>query len=330
MKIIFLSFILILIISCASNRAIDNETILFSVKSEPKLWIINVISTDTVCCARHVCILISYTPIYGKKYVSFYTSFWSENDQNFSSGFHSEEIPVQKNKLSFPIEIETILNDSIHDVSRLKFGRNTMKYQTTLYNDLTNNYFNFKMKGVFEKMLPYSISNGPMMGSILPINAKIKLSGNYKDQFRSDISMHVIHNPQEVMDKTKNNFIGFLDMRLTNENNCSILFETDGADYTAILNQSFWKNGINILQNNLSKIVPTKAENWQSSHSGKSYPLGYLITLPFDDKQILIKPTIDDQEIKSNQNSFWMGAVKLFDEEGGSIIGAGNLYILKQ
>jgi len=330
MKIIFLSFILILIISCASNRAIDNETILFSVKSEPKLWIINVISTDTVCCARHVCILISYTPIYGKNYVSFYTSFWSENDQNYSSGFYSEEIPIQKNKLSFPIKIETVVNDSIHEKSRWKFGRNKMHYQTTLYNELNNNYFNFKMKGVFEKMLPFSISNGPMVVSILPINAKIKLSGDFKDQFPASISQYVIHDPQEVMDKSKNNFIGFLDLRIRNEKYCSILFETDGADYTTILDQSFWENGQHIYQNYPSKMVSDQDEKWQSSHSGKSYPLGYLITLPFDDKQILIKPTIDDQEIKSNQNSFWMGAVKLFDEEGGSIIGAGNLYILKQ
>lgn len=329
MKILFLSF-MIMMISCASNWAIDEEKILFPEQSKSKLWMINVISTDSVLDDRHVNILISYTPVSGKNYVSFYTSFWSENDQNYSSGFHSEEIPIQKNKLSFPIKIETVVNDSIHEKSRWEFGRNKMHYQTGLYNEAFHEYLNFKMKAVFEKKMLFSISDGPRMAGILPVNAEIKLSGDYKDQFPASISQHVIHDPKEIIDKSKNNFIGFLDLRFRNEKYCSILFETDGADYTTILDQSFWENGQHIYQNYPSKMVSDQDGKWQSSHSGKSYPLGYFITLPYFDKQIYLKPILNEQELMASKNSFWMGAVKLYDKKDGSSIGEGNLYILKQ
>ncbi|MFZ1558305.1 MAG: lipocalin family protein [Saprospiraceae bacterium] len=329
MKELILSFLLIINISCSSNRAIDGEKIIFSENTKPKLWMINGISTDFVGGARHINILINYTPVSEKNYVSFYTSFWSEKDKKFSYGYHSEEIPLQLNRSSFPVKIETAENDTMYNFSRWKFGRNIMLYQTVLYNDAIEDYFNFKMKALFEKKIPFTISNGSKMGNILPFNAQIKLSGDYGDQFPAYISLHLIHDPKEIIDKSKNNFIGFLDIHLRNGKYSSILFETDGSDHTTILDQSFWENGQNIYQNYSPKIGPDQDGKWYSSHSGKSYPLAYLITLPFYDNQILLKPAIDDQEIKANQNSFWMGAVNLFDKEGGVIVGVGNLYILK-
>lgn len=69
-----------------------------------------------------------------------------------------------------------------------------------------------------------------------------------------------------------------------------------------------------------------KAIRVKSQVSRKTYQLGIQMNFGMRSDYI-VRPMIEDQEIRAGKNSFWMGAIEAVDSVSGNQVATGNMYI---
>ena len=348
-RLLFFAGIIIVLSACSANRALPEEKVLFPSVEMGKWWLLNVVSTDGEGKDVHLSALLSFNPVSGKYYTSFFTSLWMASDSVYYSGIQSADDAFFKTKLKFPILLDILGKDSTHSEWSWSLGRKAMRLNSVLKDKESGESLPISMNIQLDDSRPFKLiqtmaspeiqsmtpsvsgnHESPFVMTTIPFGLlDMKLKGTWKMKAPANLSVHVMSSEGQLLIKTKKNYISWLDLNLKNGKHLSALLETDALGNIQVLSQTLW-DAQGKLTPSVFLVKIDKSAIWKSSVTHKSYPLGVFIQILDENVHLSIRPRIKEQEISANKNSFWMGAIEAKDSVTGAVVGVGNMYILKQ
>lgn len=352
LKAVFFSGIIIGLAACSGSRALPEEWPLFPDSTASKWWIVNGITTDVGGDDMHLCLLFSFSPVNGKYYTTFFSSFWWEADGTYHTGTRSADVPFLPEKKQFPILLEIPGRDSSELEWYWTLGRKRMRLQCQVREvagEVLPVSVTMKLarKGAFQP-LETVVSSGetppeavsmrsdysnpffPATYSLPPIATDTRLPAPWKYKAGSLLSVHAIQSGEDLLKITRNNYVGWLDLFLDNGQHLSLLYETDGKAFFRNLGHNAWFPDGKLRMMPEPQFRADTSEVWTSPASGKTYPTKLEVSFPEVSIFLKIRPRKPEQENGTGNNALWMGAVETVDPITGAVSGRGNMYILKQ
>ena len=317
---------------CSANHALPKEVVLFPDARAEKWWIINSIFQDENDKDVHLGVLISLTPNDGRCFTHFITSLWTETDSVYYIGSQSSEEPFYQKKHKFPIKLAISAKDSASLRWYWKFGRKSMRLQSVVQQETERMGWPLQ---IMVKMAQDSTFNvletrgETTLYHLPPALTEMHLSGAWQMTAPAILQCHVIDSGKNLMEKTKHSFISWLDISLSQGMYLSLLYETDLQGNIQVLSQTFWQE-MQVVDTGLPLLIAHKDTIWQGNRPGTAFPLRLSIALPEKKFDILIRPRIKAPETSRRKNSLWIGPVQATDAVTDTILGNGNLYMLKQ
>ncbi len=325
--------IIFLLSSCAANRALQTETILFPGEKMDKWWIINSISNDTAGNDLHFSSLVSMDEVSGKKYATCFVSMWSSADSGFYTGIRNTGNPAIKQQYTFPVKIDLPGNDTAAIEWRWLLKRKVLELQTELKKNgsaalpqFTTAAFNFNTRNPFSLS---KLSAEPDVWAAAPIASAFNINGVVKAAAPGKLFVRVFTDKNMLLNSSASQFVHWLDLGLRGGKQLSILFTTDNTMHMKPTGILLWDEKGNIMAKPAVQLYADIADQ-QPAGLSRQYPLFFSIALAGENIDVMIKPTITLQEIGANRNSFWMGAVYAVDKKTKEITGKGNMYIFKK
>lgn len=349
-KLFLLIAVAVVFTACSGSRALPGEEPLFPDATTQKWWLINAVTTDANGKGLHLCSLLSFTPSQGRFYTAFYTSLWEESGNAFYSGIRSSDIPFSQEKMRFPVLLEMPGKDSSELEWYWTLGRKRMRLQCEV-KDAAGVVFPLTMviKSAYKKPFQLTEINDPNTGevamrpgyqspfagrrkteSLVPMAGQIRLSSPWKTIGKCRTSVQVISSGEELIDKTKDRYISWVDLYLKNGSSLSMLYETDGKSYFRSLGHAGWDANGQLLMLPEPQFGADALPSWTSPASGKTYPTQLTLHFPEGDLHLHLRPRKQEQEIGAGKSALWMGAIEAVDPATGTVTGSGNMYILKQ
>ncbi|MCA0239204.1 MAG: hypothetical protein LCH81_22715 [Bacteroidetes bacterium] len=327
----FIGWILVLE-GCSSSRALPEETALFPSPRLEKWWIINTVFRDENDKDVHLCLLMTLTPSDDRYFTHFFTSLWMEADSAYYSGSQSSEEPFYQKKDKFPIKLAIPAKDSASFGWYWKLDRKSMRLQSVFQQPSGQVYWPLHVKVNRAQDSAFHVLKAPgetTLYHVPPALAALHVSGAWQMNAPAVLQCHVIDSGRNLLEKTKHNFISWLDISLSQELRLSVLYETDAQGNMQVLSQTFWQKGQVV--DTISALLTTQEGTiWPGARKNTAYPLRFSIAVPEKKIDVLVGPRMEAQEISGRNNSFWMGAVQATDPVADTIVGVGNLYVLKQ
>lgn len=311
---------------CSANRAFPKEAALFPDSETEKWWIINTIFQDELDKDVHLCALISFTPNDGRYFTHFFTSLWTEADSSYYAGSQSSEQPFDQKKHRFPIKLSIPAKDSASFGWSWKLARGSMRLRALLQQETERVEWPLKLTMKMAQDSAFNVlktSGATTLYHVPPASTALHVSGAWQMAAPAVLQCHVIESGKSLLEKTKHSFISWLDISLSQGMYLSLLYETDLQGNIKVLNQTFWQN---------EQVIDSASAILTGQRRGKNaaYPLRLSIALPEKKMDMLIRPRMETQETSGRKNALWMGPVQATDATADTIVGNGNLYMLKQ
>ncbi len=352
LKTVLLWGLIISIFACSGSRVLPEEWPLFPDTNTGKWWIVNGIATDGESNDMHLCLLFSFSPVNGKYYTTFYSSFWWEADGAYYTGTRSSDVPSLQEKRQFPVLLEIPGRDSSDLEWYWTLGRKRMRLQCEVRDNAGEIFpLTLAMKLThkrefqpLETVIPsvdtppeaisirseYANAFVPATYSLSPITADIRMSAPWKYKAWSQLSVHTIQAGEVLLEKTRDQYVGWLDLFLDNGQHLSLLYETDGKAFFRNLGHNGWDAEGKLQMMPEPQFRADTTTTWTSPASGKTYPTTLEVNFPEISIFLKIRPRKPDQENGTGNNALWMGAIETVDPKTGAVSGRGNMYILKQ
>lgn len=326
--LIMLAFIACLS-SCAANRAMQNETVLFPNETTGKWWIINSVAKDKQGKDLHFSSLLSLDKLNGRNYASCFVSIWSAADSIYTNGFRTAPDPKVKFNNSFPLIIELPGKDSTEKSWTWMLKRKSM-LQTASSPAVTAPGI-ITMISDFAAQKPFAISKMnevPEVWAASPVAGSTLINSEAYSGIAHKVLVRVFSGKDIFLAKAASAFVQWLDLTLNSGKQVSLLFRTDATGDIKTESILLWDKEGNLMPR--QKVHVSMFHTSQSKPvAGKKYPLYFILNLPGEQLSVLVRPRMEKQEITANKNSFWMGAVEAVDEHNGQVQAKGNMYIFK-
>ncbi|MBL7912562.1 MAG: hypothetical protein JNJ41_15990 [Bacteroidia bacterium] len=320
MRSIYIGAVLLLVLSCSRRQGLEKEMPLFINGAAEKLWLFNSITKDTQGKDLHMCALVVYDTLKTGSTISCFTSVWSQKDSSYCFWKKSSQNTNLTSDNKFPIVFSTQQSDS--SAGWLwQLNRKKMIWNTTT----------FAHKTKYHPQYPFPVyksSDASSFSCVAPITAKTKVSGLKNSKGTTALFINTIDKKEKLISNKNSHHLVWANLKLESGLSFSCLFNvlSDGSSqiqgYTILDSLNKVINDQNIQISGIPSAV------WKSNLSGKTYPLGFIITLT-NKTELIISPRKQDQELFSKTSSFWMGAVFVLDANKRLQKGSGNMYIFK-
>jgi hypothetical protein len=320
MRSLYITAALLLLLSCGRQKGLEKETPLFINNAQEKLWLFNSITKDKYGKDLHMCALIVYDTLRTGSNVNCFTSIWSQQDSSYYFGKKASQNANLTGDTKFPLTLSLPeLDSSAGWLWQLNRKKMSWCAETLIHKTKYHAQYPFSL---------YKSSDGSSFNSVSPITAKTKISGLKNIKGTTTLFINTIDKKEKLISNKNSPHLVWVNLRLESGLSFSFLFNllNDGSSqiqgYTIFDSLNKPINDLNI------KIAAVPSAVWKSNLSGKTYPLGFKITIN-NKSDLIISPRKQEQELFSKTSSFWMGAVYVLDPNNSAQKGSGNMYIFK-
>lgn len=315
---------------CSASHALPKEVALFPDSETEKWWIIHTIFQDEQEKDVHLCALISLTPNEGRYFTHFFTSLWTEADSAYYAGSQSSEEPFYQKKYRFPIKLAIPAKDSASFGWSWKLTRGNMRLRSVVQQETERIGWplHLKVKMAQDSAFHVVETRGETtLYHLPPASAEIQLSGAWQMSAPAVFQCHVIASGKNLLEKTKNASVSWLDISLSQGMYLSLLYQTDVQGNIRVLSQTLWQKEQAI---DTASALLTAHPDARPRGKNAASPLRLSVALPEKKIDLLVRLRMQASGTSGRKNALWMGPVQATDATTDTIVGKGNLYILKQ
>lgn len=330
MRSLYITTILLLLLSGCRRKALEREMPLFINDAQEKLWLLNSITKDKYGKDLHMCALIVYDTLRTGSTVSCFTSIWCQKDSSFYFGKKSSQNATLTSDAKFPLTISLSGADS-SIVWSWQLNRKKMNWQAEISPTSQKVTETLIHKTKYPAQHPFSLyksNDGSAFTSVSPITAKTKISGSKNINGTTTLFINTIDKKEKLISNKNSPHLVWANLKLDHGFSFSFLFNVLQEGSSQIQGYTVFDSLNKPITDLNIKISAVPSAVWKSNSSGKTYPLGFKITIN-NKNEFIISARKHEQELFSKISSFWMGAVYVLDLNSGIKKGSGNMYIFK-
>lgn len=307
---------------CSNSRPLPEEKPLLYAPTTEKYWLCHLVTGidngDDIQFV-HDCMLVTYSPTEQGNYTNFFLSEWSEIDSTFHFGMRSSKDAVWSRSGKWPLSV-LIPEDSTHPAWRLHFSPKAIWLNGAFANAEKKplSMRGRSSAGKHYKVLPFlpnvTATENTLYAYHIPKDTAEYFASIQLAEFTEAANLIAAGNAKAIY------WIHFE----TGMDELSILLQLDLDGNLKLLGQQSRYHPHGIRAEAICKVEPEF--QWTSQISHKTYQLGIHINLGMWNDYI-VRPMMEDQEIRAGKNSFWMGAIEAVDSLRGTQAAIGNMYI---
>jgi hypothetical protein len=310
--IILVGLVLATMYACSSRPYPEEKPFLREPPTE-KYWLCNMVTDGPDSLEEHHCLLLTHSPSELGTFTSFFLSRWNAADSLYQFGTRLSNNAVWSKKGKWPL-VASVPGDSVTPDWRFYWGRKAIWLEGEV------NGMPLQLRGEHpygKRFFTRQLHDNPDVFSIQSFTYDYR--GDNEPDAKIDLlafvdASNLVNSDyaRAIYCITLHDFSGdgVIILKMDPQGGLSLM----GQDYS-------WRHGGGY--HNPFATIPDAI--WQSPHSHKSYSLG--IQYAMEGEKYLVRPRIQDQEIRAGRNSFWMGAVEVVRVGNGSHFASGNMYI---